>query len=102
MELIDKGTINNQGAKEIFEIVAKTSAIPTDIVKEQGLEQIESTEELEKIVLEIIKENPDNVAQFKAGKEKLFGFFVGQAMKKTQGKGNPKILQELLKKHLKA
>ncbi|MGE0206234.1 MAG: Asp-tRNA(Asn)/Glu-tRNA(Gln) amidotransferase subunit GatB [Candidatus Babeliales bacterium] len=98
--LIDKGTVNNQAAREVFETVAQKGANPADIVKEKGLEQIGSSEELEAIVLAIIKENPDSVAQYKAGKDKLFGFFVGQAMQKTKGKGNPQILQELLKKHL--
>ena len=100
VDLIDNGTINNQGGKQVFAIIAKTGAVPADVVKEQGLEQIGSTEELEVIIKEIIAQNPDSVAQYKAGKEKLFGFFVGQAMQKTKGKGNPKIIQELLKKHL--
>lgn len=102
VDLVDNQTINNQGAKEVFEIVAQAGGNPTEIVKAQGLEQIGSSDELEKIVLEIIKENPDNVTQYKSGKDKLFGFFVGQAMQKTKGKGNPKILQELLIKHLKS
>ena len=71
-----------------------------EVVKEKGLEQIGSAEELEVIITEIIAANPENVAKYKSGKAKLFGFFVGQTMKKTQGKGNPKVIQELLKKHL--
>ena len=102
VDLIENNTINNSAAKQVFEIVAQTGAIPLDVVKEKGLEQIGSSEELEKIILEIIKKNPDSVAKYKAGKEQLLGFFVGQAMKKTRGKGNPKMLQELLKKHLKS
>ena len=98
--LIDQGTINNRTAQEIFALIAKTGQNPEEIVKEKGLQQIGSTEELEKIVKEIIAQNPGNVAEYKAGKEKLFGFFVGQAMSKSQGKANPKILQELLKKYL--
>ncbi|MEX0939782.1 MAG: Asp-tRNA(Asn)/Glu-tRNA(Gln) amidotransferase subunit GatB [Candidatus Babeliales bacterium] len=100
VDLVEKDVINNQAAKQIFEIVAKTGKDPLTVVKEEGLEQIGSTEELEQVVLSIIKENPAKVEQYKSGKDKLFGFFVGQAMQKTQGKGNPKILQELLKKHL--
>ncbi len=98
--LIDQGIINNRTAQEIFAIIAKTGQNPEEVVKEKGLQQIGSTEELEKIVKEIIAQNPGNVAEYKAGKEKLFGFFVGQAMSKSQGKANPKILQELLKKYL--
>lgn len=100
VDLVDSSVINNQGAKEIFEHIAQNNGNPAQLVKELGLEQIGSADELEAIILAIIKENPDNVAQYKAGKEKLFGFFVGQAMQKTKGKGNPQMLQSLLKKHL--
>jgi len=99
--MIDEGKINNTAAKEVFEIVAETGANPIDVVKEKGLEQIGSSEELEAIVQEIIGANPQVVADYKSGKERLFGFFVGQAMQKTKGKGNPKIIQELLLKYLK-
>lgn len=100
IDLVDKGTINNAAAKEVFEIVAQTGQEPIMIVKEKGLEQIGSTEELEAIVKEIIAKNPAQVEQYRSGKDKMFGFFVGQAMKQTQGKGNPQIINELLKKHL--
>ncbi len=103
-ELIESEKINNRAAKEVFETVAQTGKKPAAIVKEKGLEQIGSTEELEKIVQQIIDENPKNVEQYRQApddrKQRLSGFFVGQAMKKTQGKGNPKIIQELLKKYL--
>jgi aspartyl-tRNA(Asn)/glutamyl-tRNA(Gln) amidotransferase subunit B len=100
VELLDKGTINNHAAKQVFEVVAQTGQEPLTVVKEQGLEQIGSSDELEKIIVEIVAANPENVAEYKSGKQKIFGFFVGQAMQKTSGKGNPKIIQELLKKHL--
>ncbi|MCX5922766.1 MAG: Asp-tRNA(Asn)/Glu-tRNA(Gln) amidotransferase subunit GatB [Candidatus Dependentiae bacterium] len=100
IELVEQGKINNTAAKEVFALVAQTGANPSHIVKEKGLEQIGSSEELEKIVKEIIDTNPQVVTDYKSGKERLFGFFVGQAMAKTQGKGNPKILQELIKKYL--
>jgi len=100
VDLLEQDKINNHAAKEVFAIVAQTGQEPADVVKEKGLEQIGSAQELEKIVKEIIEANPDNAAKYKAGNERLMGFFVGQAMKKTQGKGNPKIIQELLKKHL--
>ncbi|MFC1870639.1 Asp-tRNA(Asn)/Glu-tRNA(Gln) amidotransferase subunit GatB [Candidatus Dependentiae bacterium] len=103
-ELVESGVINNRAAKEVFEQVAQTGKDPQLVVKEKGLEQIGSTDELEAIVKQIIADNPANVEQYKQApddrKQRLSGFFVGQAMKKTQGKGNPKILQELLKKHL--
>jgi aspartyl-tRNA(Asn)/glutamyl-tRNA(Gln) amidotransferase subunit B len=100
VDLVESCKINNHAAKEVFELVASTGQNPIDIVKEKGLEQIGSNEELEKIVKEIIDANPENVALYKSGKDKVFGFFVGQAMQKTQGKGNPKVIQELLKKYL--
>jgi len=100
VDLAETGKINNHAAKEVFEAVAQTGAEPQDVVKEKGLEQIGSVEELEAIVKKILDENQANVTAYKAGTTKLFGFFVGEAMKRTQGKGNPKILQELLKKLL--
>ena len=100
IELIEQGKINNNVAKEVFEIVAQTGQKPADVVKEKGLEQIGSVEELEAIVKEIVAANTKQAEQYKAGNERLFGYFVGQAMQKTKGKGDPKIIQELLKKHL--
>lgn len=100
VELLESRKINNLAAKEVFEAVAQSGAEPQDVVKEKGLEQIGSAEELEPIVKKLLDENQANVAAYKAGSTKLFGFFVGEAMKRTQGKGNPKILQDLLKKLL--
>lgn len=98
--LVETGKINNTAAKEVFAVVAQTGQEPAIVVKEKGLEQIGSTEELEKIVKEIIAANPENVKLYQSGKAQVFGFFVGQAMKQTQGKANPQILQELFKKYL--
>ena len=100
VDLVQAGTINTRAAKEVFDAVAQTGGSPTEIVKEQGLEQIDDREILERIILEIIENNPKQVEAYRAGKTKLIGFFVGQAMLKTKGRGNPKIIQELLKKHL--
>jgi len=100
VKLVNEGTINNKVAQEIFEEIAKTGKKPTDIVKEKSLEQIDSTEELEKVVKKIIQENQKQVAAYKSGNERIFGFFVGQAMKATNGKANPKIIQEIFKKRL--
>jgi|ERR1700733_4750770 len=98
--LLDKGVINNRAAQEIFAIVCETGQDPQKVVKEKGLEQIGSSEELEAIVKDLLAAHPQQVADYKAGKEKMFGFFVGQMMQKTKGKGDPKVIQELLKKHL--
>ncbi len=103
-DLLEKGTINNNAAKEVFALVAQTGKEPVDIVKEKGLEQIGSKDELEAIIKDIIAKNPEQVEQYKASDEnkkaRMFGFFVGQAMKQTQGKANAQLLQELLKKYL--
>ncbi len=100
VELLESDTINNKAAKEVFETVAQTGDEPEAVVESKGLKAIGSESELEAIVVEIIKANPKVVEDYKSGKDRLFGFFVGQSMKKTQGKGNPKILTKLLKKHL--
>ena len=99
--MIESDKINNHAAKEVFSIVAQTGKNPAEIVKEKGLEQIGSSDALEIIIKKIIDANPEQVQQLKAGNERLMGFFVGQAMKESQGKGNPKIIQEILKKLLK-
>lgn len=99
-KLIDDGAINNHAALIVFEEVAATGKNPADVVKEKGLQQIGSVEELDAIIKDLINANQSQVSAYKAGATKLFGFFVGQAMAKTQGKGNPKIIQELLKKYL--
>ncbi len=101
IKLLETGKINNHAAKQVFEVVAQTGKNPEDVVKEQGLEQVGSVQELEAIIKEIIEANPQSVADYKAGKERLFGFFVGQAMQKTKGKGSPQVIQDLLKKYLK-
>ncbi len=100
IDLIEKGIISNRTAQELFQDIAQTGAEPSEVVKQKGLEQVGSSDELEAIIIEIVKANPQQVADYKAGKDKLFGFFVGQAMAKTKGKGNPAIINELLKKHL--
>lgn len=100
VNLIDQGVINARAAQEVFLEIAQTGKAPADVVKEKGLEQVGDSAELEKIVMDIIAANPNQVQAYKAGKQQLFGFFVGQAMAKTQGRGNPQVLQELIKKHL--
>ena len=78
----------------------KTGDDAAKIVESKGLQQITNTGEIESIIDKIIAANPDNVAGYKAGKDKLFGFFVGQVMKETGGKANPAIINDLLKKKL--
>lgn len=100
IELLENGTINSSAAKEVFALVGQTGQSPADIVKEKGLEQMGACDQLEAIIKEVVDNNPLVVAQYRAGKEKLIGFFVGSVMQKTAGKGNPKIIQEILKKYL--
>ena len=100
VELLEVGKINNHAAKEIFGAVARLGRNPVELIEEMDLGQIGSADELEAIVLKVIKENPAVVEQYKSGKDRLFGFFVGQAMQQTKGKGDPRVLQELLKKNL--
>ena len=74
---------------------------PIHVVKEKGLKQESDPKELEKLIEKVINENQDKVKEYKSGKEKLFGFFVGQAMKVSGGKANPQLVNEILKKKLK-
>ena len=98
---IKSGEISGRIAKEVFEIMVKTGDNPKKIIESKGMKQQSDPKELEKIINEIIIKNKDKVAQYKAGKEKLFGFFVGQVMKISGGKANPQLVNEILKKILR-
>ena len=100
IRLIQEGTISGKMAKEISETMYKTGRTPEEIIKEKGLIQITDEDALVTILTGILEKNPEQLAQYRAGKEKLFGFFVGQAMKGTAGTANPQLLNELLKKML--
>jgi len=97
---LDTGTINSKVAQEIFIDMMQTGKSPKVIIKEKDLGQIDDRDILEAIVRKVIEENQESVAKYKAGNVKLFGFFVGQAMKASQGKANPKILNDLIQKYL--
>ncbi len=97
---LDKGVINSKTAQDVFKLMAQSGKGALAVIKEQGLEQIGSEAELEAIVMKVIAANPQVVADYKGGNERLFQFFVGQCMKETKGKGNPQTLQALIKKHL--
>jgi aspartyl-tRNA(Asn)/glutamyl-tRNA(Gln) amidotransferase subunit B len=100
VDLVDQGVINGPTAKEVFVFVAQTDKDPMIIIEEKGLKQIGSADELEAMVKEVIAANPGQTAEYRSGKDKLFGFFVGQMMQKTKGKGNPQLINDLIKKHL--
>ncbi|NBX66233.1 MAG: Asp-tRNA(Asn)/Glu-tRNA(Gln) amidotransferase GatCAB subunit B [Proteobacteria bacterium] len=100
LKLIADNTISGKIAKDVFAEMFTNGGDAAAIVEAKGLRQVTDTGAIEKVINEVIAENPDNVAAFKGGKDKLFGFFVGQVMKKSGGKANPDIVNELLKKKL--
>ena len=98
---ISDGTISNNAARQVFEALWSAAGSDVDaVIAAKGLKQMSDTGALEKIIDEVIAANPDNVAQFKAGKDKAFNALVGQAMKATKGKANPAQVNELLKRKL--
>ena len=101
INLIKDGTISGKIAKTVFEEMVKQDADPSKIVEEKGLKQTSDPKEIEKIIDKILSSNQDKVEQYKSGKEKLFGFFVGQVMKEMKGKGNPGMINDILKNKLK-
>ena len=99
---IKSGEISGRIAKEVFEIMVESGDDPKKIIESKGMKQQSDPKELEKMINEILLKNKDKVDQYKSGKEKLFGFFVGQVMKLSGGKANPQLTNEILKKLLKA
>jgi len=100
IRLIQQGTISGKMAKEVSEAMYRSGKTPQAIIEEKGLVQITDEGALAKTIAEIIGKNSAQVEQYRGGKEKVFGFFVGQAMKATQGKANPQLINDLLKKML--
>jgi aspartyl-tRNA(Asn)/glutamyl-tRNA(Gln) amidotransferase subunit B len=98
--LVADGTISGSIAKQVFEIMLETGQAASAIVAEKGLKQTNDTGAIEVEVAKIMAANEDKVAEYRSGKDKLFGFFVGQTMKAMQGKANPQIINDLLKKAL--
>ncbi len=98
--LISDDTISGKIAKDVFAEMFKSGKDADVIVEEKGLKQVTDTGAIESIIDDVIAENPDNVAKYQGGKDKLFGFFVGQVMKKSQGKANPAIVNKMLKEKL--
>ena len=102
LKLISKGTISGKIAKKVFATMWKEGGKAEDIVKAQGLVQISDTAELSKLVDDVVGKNPKAVEDFKAGKKKAVGALVGQIMKATKGKANPRVINELLNKKLQS
>ena len=89
-----------ESAKGIFENIWTTGKEVYDIIKEEGLEQVTDDKEIESMIDEVIENNPQQLEQYRSGKDRLFGFFVGQVMKASQGKANPKQVNDILKSKL--
>ena len=101
IKLISSDKISGKIAKEVFEEMFQSKESPEKIVKEKDLIQVTDTKEIEVIIEKILNDNQDKVKDFKEGKTKLLGFFVGQAMKESKGKANPKKLNQILLNKLK-
>ena len=102
LALVADGTISGTIAKQVFEIMLETGDAPAKIVEDRGMKQTSDTGAIEAAVAKVLADNGDKVAQYKGGKEALFGFFVGQTMKAMQGKANPQVVNEMVKKALSA
>ncbi len=100
IEMVDNEIISTKIAKQVFEEMSKSGEEPRQIVDSKGLIQISDPSVLLPIIEEIIVKNPDNVEKYRAGNNKLFGFFVGQVLKATKGKGNPKVVNSLIEDRL--
>ena len=100
VKMVDDEIISSKIAKEVFEQMSKSGENPAQIVEDKGLVQISDPAKILPIIDVVIAKNPDNVEKFRAGNSKLLGFFVGQVLKATQGKANPKVVNELVAKRL--
>ena len=100
IDLIEDSTISGKIAKNVFEEMFKTKKKAKDIIEKKGLKQITNIDEIETIIDKVLNNNKDKVEEYKSGKEKLFGYFIGQVMQETEGTANPGIVNEILKKKL--
>jgi aspartyl-tRNA(Asn)/glutamyl-tRNA(Gln) amidotransferase subunit B len=94
------GTLSGKLAKEVFEAMVETGRAPGAVVEERGLRQVTDAGAIEAAAKAVLENNAAKVEEYKAGKDKLFGFFVGQVMKAMGGKGNPALVNDMLKKLL--
>jgi aspartyl-tRNA(Asn)/glutamyl-tRNA(Gln) amidotransferase subunit B len=100
LKLVADGTISGTIAKQVFEIMLETGEAPSKIVESRGLKQTSDTGAIDAEIDKILAANADKVAEYKSGKQQLFGFFVGQTMKAMQGKANPGVVNERLRAKL--
>lgn len=101
VKLIDDNVISGKIAKTVFDEMFSTGEEPKRIVETRGLVQVSNSKEIEEIVNKVIAANPLQLQEYQDGKVKMFGFFVGQIMKESGGKANPKMVNEILEKKLK-
>jgi aspartyl-tRNA(Asn)/glutamyl-tRNA(Gln) amidotransferase subunit B len=101
-DMVQSGAITQTAAKEAFGVMWETGRSPQAIVEDRGLAQISDAGELAGIVAQVVADNPDPVAQFRAGKETTLRFLMGQVMRATRGKANPQLVEQLLREHLKS
>ena len=100
LSLIKNNIISGKIAKDVLDIMIETGQKAEKIVEEKGLKQVTDTGAIKEQIIKILEANPDKIEQYKSGKDKLFGFFVGQVMKESKGKANPQIVNQLLKELL--
>ena len=100
--VMDKGTISGKIAKQVFEEMYETGSSAEDIVRKKGLTQVSDGAEIETIIAKVLAANPDGVEKYRSGNTKVFGFFVGEVMKETKGKANPKMVNQILQEKLKS
>ena len=100
LKLIEDDVISGKIAKTVFDDMARTGKPAKQIVEDKGLVQITDTDAIDEVVAKVVSGNPKEVEAYKNGKTKLLGFFVGQVMKETKGKANPKLVNEILRKKL--
>jgi len=100
IDLIADGTISGRLAKDVFVDVVATGADPRAIVETKGLRQVTDSAAIEAVIDTVLAAQADKVAEYRAGRDKLYGFFVGQVMRSTQGKANPALVNELLRRKL--
>jgi aspartyl-tRNA(Asn)/glutamyl-tRNA(Gln) amidotransferase subunit B len=101
LRLIDEGKISGKQGKDVLVEMFSSGKGAEAVVEERGLVQVSDTGEIDAVITQVMADNPQQLTQYRAGKETLFGFFVGQVMKASKGKANPKVVNERLKEKLK-
>jgi aspartyl-tRNA(Asn)/glutamyl-tRNA(Gln) amidotransferase subunit B len=102
VRIIDEGKISGKQGKEVLTEMFASGKSAAAVVAERGMVQVSDTGEIDRVIDEVIAASPNQLEQYRAGKETLFGFFVGQVMKASKGKANPKVVNERLKEKLKS